>query len=302
MTTGFSVPGASLGIVAHAPLWKPLNKGYEGFPELFSRYARISSAPHSPELRHGLEAFLAEPAVRLLRRLGQRPVCLIEGIACPWNGTSLRRFLGQVGLLEPSIHAIDIMDLQVVAELLGYELPDLSFSVGDAAHLDGWNDHSVQLLVQDHLLNCAPHAAHRAIVSEAARLLSPGGVWILNFSVEPQLGSGPRRFLEESERLLGRPLSENAYSLCEALPDVELLDSISLGLIGSLITLDNRGRSILVTPPHGNFEFYFSPIELERLLAEFELRIVYQRSEAGLDQHGNRYQRYRTLVKHDTEQ
>ena len=298
MKDAFRVGALPIGALSPAPEWKPLNKGYEGFLELFSEYARTSSSPHSPALSRGLRAYLAEPAARILRTLGPKPVCLIEGISCPWNGTSLRRFLSLIGLEEPDIHAIDILDIEVVARLLGCDLPDLRFEVGDAARLERWADGSVQLLVQDHLVNCAPHGVHRAIVREAARLLDRDGVWMLNFSVEPLLDSGRQLSFATAERVLGRPLSETAYSLREAGIDEGRLFASVHDLLGAMITQEETGRSIFVTPPHGNFEFYFPLAELERLLADVELRIVFQSCEEGVDQHGNHYQRHRTLVKH----
>ena len=64
---------------------------------------------------------------------------------------------------------------------MGMSLPGRNFSVADATNLPAFATGSVQILVQDHLLNCTPHGNHEAIVREAARLLDRRGFLIRTF-------------------------------------------------------------------------------------------------------------------------
>jgi hypothetical protein len=283
---------------AQRAIWKPLNRGYEAFPEVFAGYARDGVAPYNPPLSRGLQAFLSEPPISIFQSVGSKPLCLIQGISCPWNGTSLREFMSRACASEPAIHAIDILDVAAVAHFTGYDLPHLSFSVADASRLTHWEDGSVNVLVQDHLLNCAPHGIREAIVSEAARVLHPDGVWILNFSTEPVLANPEVLSVTEAGRLLGRPLSDAVYCLREAAASEKRLAMHASQMLGKLIVNDSTGDLTLITPPHGNFEFYFRRSELDRLLTRYGCRVVYESCEYGLDQHGNQYRRCRTLVRH----
>jgi len=276
---------------------KPFGHGYDGFREFFAGYAGGLQAAHSPELGRSLHALLSDPAKEILRSVGASPVCLIEGISCPYNGMSLRHCLAHAGVSDARVHALDILDVDAVARSLGYELPGLEFSIGDASRLDGWESGSVHVLVQDHLLNCAPHAIHAALVREAARVLHGRGVWILNFSLEPHVAGGGQIGFQDVEQLLGRPLDSMAYCLSE-IANGRGVSWLLERLLGKMIVDERTGRRILITAPHGNFEFYFPLLHLESLLAANGLETVFRKCEQGVDQHGNHYQRHRTLVRH----
>jgi hypothetical protein len=194
------------------------------------------------------------------------------------------------GAMNPDIHGIDIMDVAALARDAGTELTHVLFTVGDAARMQGWADRSVDVLVQDHLLNCAPHGSHEAILQEAARVLSAAGVMILNFSVDPEAGE-PRLNWHEAEKLLAAPLDEEAYCLRDIVGD-ERIEGARQRLIGRVIADSMRGRELVVTPPYGNFEFYRPFAEIEQALQRAGLRFVVTRRVPGA-----KCVRYRTLVE-----
>lgn len=275
--------------------WRPLGKGYDGFQEFFSRYCAASSDPNSnPELATGLTAFRDAEAKRLIGRVGLRPVCLIQGITCPRNGLTLQQFLSESGATEPQIHAIDIMDVEAVARESGTELAHVSFAVGDATRMDAWANGTVDVLVQDHLLNCAPHGSHEAILTEAARVLSPKGVMIFNVSVDPEAQYAGLNWCE-AQWWLGTRLSDEAYCLRDIVGD-ERVAELSSRFAGKLISHPSQKRELLVTRPYGNFEFYRPWDTIEQALKRAELRLILVNRA-----HGTHCVRYRTLVERNPE-
>jgi SAM-dependent methyltransferase len=287
-------------------VWKPLGRGYDQFPDFFLQYCSRSDASNSnPDLAISLNAFATSKAASLIRNMGPQPRCLIQGIACPRNGTALRRYLLQIGITDPTIHAIDIVDVAAVAHATGHELTDLEFSLRDASRLFDWAHGSVQILVQDHLLNCAPHADHEAILREAARVLSPGGILMLNFSLLDfsgnQMGNECWLNWSDAERLLGTRLSDEVYCLKDIVGDGRRLAEVKPLMLGRVIADYKLDRQVEVTYPHGNFEFYFSMRDLKRLLERVGMRFCLRYRSKVENLGGPRYVRYRTLVRHAEE-
>jgi SAM-dependent methyltransferase len=278
---------------------RPLGMGFDDYPALLQQYAYPPDSPgQTPDLGvslAGLERAGAFPVIDL--QLANSPRCLIQGITSPRNGTCLREFLESRGVRHPSIHAIDIANVPAVLAAMNIPFPDVHFSVADAASLSFFATSSVQILVQDHLLNCTPHETHDDVIREAARILDPRGFLILNFSVNP--GAVKRKFWDraELEAFLGTPLKERAYCLRDLVGDFTATRGNKDVLSGTMVALGS-GRSIMITPPKGNFEFYFSKAELEQRLTRYGLKFVTLSSEAGVDRNGFHCLRYRTIVRH----
>lgn len=278
----------------------PLGIGYDDYPWLLRQYAYPTNpSRRTPDLATslaGLERAGALPAID--RQLGDKPCCLIQGITSPRNGASLRKFLEARRVSQPNIHAIDIANVAAVFATMNIPLPDVQFSVADAAHLTSFPSGSVQVLVQDHLLNCTPHGTHEGIVREAARVLDPRGFLILNFSVNPSVTVQNLWTRREVAEWLDLSLSDRAYCLSDLTNDLSSRARCKAELIGGIVTLDDAGRSIVITPPQGNFEFYFAREELEERLARHGLQFTFVTSESGVDRNGIRCLRYRTVVRH----
>ena len=275
--------------------WKPLGKGYDHFLEFFLQYcSKFLVEQSNPDLGAGLAAFSSSRAQSIFQTLKPRPRCLIQGITCPSNGFNLYRYLTNAGVIEPAIHAIDIMDVGAIARATGFVLEQVNFSVGDASKLSGWPDHSVQVLVQDHLLNCCPHSGHESILAEAARILDPRGIFILNFSVDPQTDESATLSWQESEARLEASLDGGAYCLKDVVGNGQRLCDAKRLVLGKLIT--GGFRQIVVTRPYGNFEFYSSAASLENLLARLGMQFAFVSSERVATR-GISCTRYHTLVR-----
>jgi hypothetical protein len=277
--------------------WKPLGKGYQNFGEYFLRYcSRPLTVRDNPDLSMGLNAFSADEPQRILRSLPSNPVCMIQGISCPHNGTALRSYLQRTGVDNPSIHAIDILDVRAVARAAGFELADLTFHVADACEIGDWKNSSVQMLVQDHLLNCSPHDTHQGILREAARILDPRGVFMLNFSIDPPEARKGAMLRDEAENLLQNSLKGAAYNLEDVVGSNGRLAELKAALSGRVIGYDSD-RLVLVTKPHGNFEFYSSFEGVKNLLSRAGLEFVFVSRWESVPE-GLACVRYRTLVQH----
>ncbi len=114
----------------------------------------------------------------------------------------------------------------------------------DASSLHAIESGSVDVLVQDALLNRAPHCLHEAIMEETARVLRPGALAFIGFTDHQGLGARFRlRHPRPGARIQG--LRELPPALREGLfQDAVLLEA-------------DPARLTLVTAPSGNFEFYF---------------------------------------------
>ena len=276
--------------------WKPFGKGYRRFPEIFLHYSGPPGMPRrNPDLACGLSTMRTAAAKRIIRGAGPRPRCLLQGITSAHNAAALGRYLSDLGVADPSIHAVDIIDVDQVGRAAGLPLEGVQFHVGDAASLAEWDDRSVQILVQDHLLNCCPHASHRAVLREAARMLDPNGVLLLNVSVDPP-GSGAAISRETAERILGARWRSEAYCLAEMAGESRLAEVEPL-LLGRVVQ-EAGDRQVLVTRPHGNLEFYSTFGALARLVEEAGLRFVLVRSARAEDGETAGCLRYHTLVRH----
>ncbi len=278
-----------------ADFYRPLRRGYVDYPDFFIRYCKgRSTDQRTPTLGLSLGALQSEEARAILAQVPQPATCLIQGITAPDNGTALRNWLAAAGIQAASVCALDIIDVEALARSYGYSLGDVEFRVADAADLQGWPDDSVGVIAQDHLLNCAPHALHVPIVSEAARVLHRNGVWILNFSVDPRVPDAAPITIAEAEARCGHSWRPDVYSVADMYPG-----SDGRSLHGALVAdAAEEHRYILVTRPHGNLEFYFGFDELEALLHRFGLRFACITSRRECDSQGVSCVRYRTLATH----
>lgn len=269
------------------PSWlvRPLGRGYGDLDSFLAPYLSSNGHGHdrSPDAAASLHRLQSDAAIAgHLRTLGPSPVCLIEGISSPANGRSLRRFLSACGIDDPRIRAIDLADMAEIFRLLGEPLAEAEFEVADASYLEGFESGSIDFLLQDFLLNCAPHCLHEAILSEAVRVLRPGGLALINFTDDAGLLHKPTIYHPW-------PL-EPAYGATD-LPHFE--HSLRPGVV-----LRGPGRENLTLVTGSlNFEFYSSRRATEKLLAAGGLELLASRRWSGADHHGNQCCRHLTLLR-----
>jgi SAM-dependent methyltransferase len=168
----------------------------------------------------------------------------MQGSASPDNVGSLVSFFARQGIFAPRIHVLDLIDLQA----LGYADPRAVYHRANAADLSTlFDDGSFDCVVQDHLLNCAPIAMYRPILSEAARILRPGGAAFLHYTDSsgfPQAkGHALSRYLLETATAYSLHLPADVRELFAEKPVEERLMAVGEG-------------HILATLPFGNLEHF----------------------------------------------
>ena len=260
--------------------------------------APAADAPGAnPNVRRSLDHFARLPELGpRLRRLPASPSVLIQGYSDPGNADALAQFLAGHAIAGPRLQAIDLYDLPAVYALLGFPAPAFAYRLADASNLQGvYADGSVDVLVQDFLLNCTPTALHEPILREAARILSAEGVALISFS--DQAGVGPRPKLDAAgfQRRTGVPWCAGAYNLADMFPAGALPAATLSELAGHVVFDTATGTSTLITAA-GRFEFFRDAEVMRRLFQEAGLvEIATDRSE-GMDSHGLNCRRYRCLL------
>jgi hypothetical protein len=147
-------------------LARPLGRGACDLAAMIGQF--VAPAPEAPganpNVRRSLEHFARLPELAgLLRRLPLSPAVLIQGYSDPGNAGALAGFLASHGI-DRRLQAIDLYDLPAVYALLGFPAPAFEYRLADASDLRGhYADGSVDVLVQDFLLNCTPTALHAPI-------------------------------------------------------------------------------------------------------------------------------------------
>jgi hypothetical protein len=242
----------------------PVLAGGYAEPAAYLRwYEQRNGSRHALSAQASLDLWQRElPAGWLAARLGPSPRCLIEGCASTNNVTALLGFLWRQGVPRPQIDVIDLIDLPAFGALDARA----RFHQADAGDLSGlYGDGSIDLVLQDHMMNCAPVARYGAILGELSRVLRAGGLAMLNYT-DPSAFPAPRG--TGLERRLG--LEGDLAPALTGLSAAERLICTDDGFIA-------------VTLPLGNLE-YFIPFEaLAGRLAEAGLRIEALRLTEGLD-------------------
>jgi len=188
-------------------------------------------------------------------RIGMKPRCLIEGNASPDNVDSLLRFLYDQGIPSPEIHVIDLIDLAA----LGRADPRAFYHRANAADLsEVFTNGSIDLLFQDHLLNCAPISHYDAILGEVGRVLSSTGLALVHYT-------DPSRFPRACGNSLKEWFSVEGTDYRLNMPDFMHQRYLSFPMAERLI--ETTEGIIMVTLPFGNLE-HFTPFE------HFEARVA----------------------------
>ncbi len=227
----------------------------------------------------------AVPRNLLPDRIGPSPRCLIEGSASAGNVDALIGFLRHQGIDAPDIHVIDLIDL----EAMGHGHRTARFHHADACDLSGlFADGSFDLVLQDHLLNCAPVVAYPAILAELKRILRPGGMVLLHYTdpgdFPPAEGDALRDRLGLAGGVHSLGLSPGERETLAGLPPARRLVATGEGFV-------------MVTLPLGNLE-HFVPFEtLEGLLDDAGLAVRQHSTVRVTDAEGLACRRHHCLVE-----
>jgi len=278
----------------------PLGKGFD--PSAVSAYLRVYIQPEkddntTPDLRTTLPHFKnIESFGESLRSLGTNPLCLICGCSSPYNGQALKQFLSKYGI-SPDIHAIDVTDFQWVFGLASIQMEDVVFKVEDAA-ATSYGDSSVDVVVQDFLLNCSPHRTHEAIMKEVARILSPDGIALISITddgcVAPKGHLNRPISYRQLRALSGIEYNPDAYSIREMAP--EMANTLINMLRGRVITSKDKEISTLVTAT-GNFEFFRHYNSYVRIFKSVGLKVVGHDVDISRDRQNLDCVRHRLILK-----
>jgi SAM-dependent methyltransferase len=261
-----------------------------------SRYLRDQphGTPRAPDLLDSLTMFA--PMHGELGPDGRLPDpcrCLIEGYAAPNNALDLRNYLAAAGLSDVDILAIDLYDLTATYTRIGREIPAMRYRMADARNLRGVvMDASIDLVIQDFLVNCVHPSDVPTLFREARRVLSPAGLALISFTDD--------RCMEDVELVDAdgdNQLADVQKSLvaCHASDQRELI-------LGQRVKIPGCGSWAFATRPHGRLEF-FSP--LAQTLAAIQcsgLEIVARSVSCGLDDHGLHCTRHRCILRRGVEE
>lgn len=291
----------ALAIILHETITRPLRRGYynvEGFIEKYLQTTRCQ-IDSNPDL--GSSLVYVETIKNLnsfFGRIGNLPLCLIQGYAAPANGEALNGFLQRQGIRLPRIDAIDLLDVASVCKKNGISMPQVNFHVADAADLrQMYGNNTVDLIIQDYLLNCTPHAIQGSIVEEVDRILNPRGVAVVSFTDNLCIQSLDAITYGVLENKYGITIDESAYSLRDTITPDHNLGYLLEALCGNVI-IDPTGKKFtLVTGPDGNFEFFTSFETIEKMLDDFNLSIATMARSEGMDRNSLNCQRYHALIR-----
>jgi SAM-dependent methyltransferase len=277
--------------------------GYDELPAFLRAYGPASAAARRPpSLDAGLAALADLPQASSLSRLPPHARCLIEGSATAENPAYLKAFLATCQVTEPAVTVIDLVDVQGAFRAEGREMACDAFAIADAAKLEAiFADASFDLVVQDHLLNCAPHGLHADIMRELGRVLRPGGFFIVSYtdSAHCDLARAltPADLRERADAIW----SEDAYCLRDLGRDAAHVERLRERLCGATVRLGSVAgaddRCVFVTPPFGNFEFFAPHARTEAVIASCGLTPVASTRSIGRDAYGFACHRWHCLYR-----
>lgn len=256
-----------------------------------SRYRRLQpgSGPRAQDLLDSLGEIA--PLHERLGPRGQLPSachCLIEGYAAPDNARHLRDYLVRRGQTDIDILAIDLYDLPALYARIGCAMPPMRYRLADARNLRGiLGDASIDLVVQDFLVNCMQPADVPILLAEVRRVLSPDGLAFISFTDDTCMKDVP--LIEDKSHQPGL-----------ANPDALILPPPGTAAhrhLGRRFPLPGSTSWGFVTRPHGRLEF-FSPLAQTLLAMDHQgLELLARSVSNGLDDHGLHCLRHRCILR-----
>jgi SAM-dependent methyltransferase len=280
---------------------RPLGKGYSEIMQMVMSYAVKGKDGGNPTLSHSLDRFRQIPGLKkLLAGLRPEPLCLIEGYSTPGNAGALAEFLQEITGALARIETIDLYDLPHLYEVLGLPMPCMTYHIADAAHLEHlYPDGSVDLVVQDFLLNCIPASRHEPLMKEVGRVLKPGGIGIISFTSSESLDRNSAISTDELQarhRVAWNPL---AYDL-DGMEKSNPAENSLAHLTGKIVYHPATSEFIYIAAIGGRFEFFRSKDEMFSLFERNGLRMMSFDVARGSDDHGLVCTRYRCLLARES--
>jgi SAM-dependent methyltransferase len=280
---------------------RPLGRGLHDPRELIRQFLAVKEGDHevTPNVERSLARFARLPELPpALAGLPREPRVLLQGYADPGNAGAVGRFLNAPSGRRARVEAVDLFDLPSVYRLLGLPPPDFTYRIADASNLRGiYPDGSVDVVVQDFLLNCAPEPLHEPILREAARILSPGGFALISFSDAASVAG--REGINEAafHDRFGAPWNCEAYDLGDMFPPRAAQQPDFAALEGMVVADPSTGTSTVVVGRNGRLEFYRDEAAIFGLFARVGLILTGFDHERGVDSHGLHCSRRRCLLR-----
>jgi hypothetical protein len=276
---------------------RPLGKGYSEIMQMVLSYAVAGKSAGNPTLSHSLDRIRLMPDLkRILGRLAKEPLCLIQGYSTPGNADALSQFIHDYIGSYPRIETVDLYDLPHLYDVLDIEMPEMIYHIADAAHLDHlYQDGSVDLVVQDFLLNCIPASRHEPLLQEVSRILKPDGLGVISFTSSEALELSSALSTTQLQTGYNLTWDSHAYDLA-GMGKVNPSESSLDHLIGKLVYHQPTSEFIYVAKTGGRFEFFRSKEEMFALFEKWGLHLLAFDTSQGSDDHGLTCVRYRCIL------
>lgn len=212
--------------------------------------------PKLPTFANSIDVFKqSEGIATVFESLPKDVSCLFQGYTAPCNVLTLEHFLNNFGIKLNSTLAIDLLDIPGIYMRLGVSMPEMKFVQGDAGDLTNCADtSSIDIVIQDFILNCSPTVFAHRLLKEARRVLKPDGIAMVSFTDSSCLRSSIS--IREAVNRLGVAWKPYASGLTELADTPAQLKQLVLNLIGSTLQGDLEDHLIFITPPEGRFEFF----------------------------------------------
>jgi hypothetical protein len=279
-------------------LERPLGKGFDNVPDFLKEYIRPErdEKQSTPDLGFSLGHFSKIEGIdQIIAPNLDNPLCLIEGCTCPTNGKALKNWLESHGAKKPQVDAIDLIDVGKIFEKFGIEMPDTSFFVADATNLrKNYKNSQLNFVVQDFLLNCAPHSTYNGIMNEVSRILKPEGLGLICFTDNKCIEHHEKITWDDVRSMSLRP-NKDAFCIRDLL-DGRVSYEKAVSLIAGKTIVDNDQHTF-ITKTGGNFEFFRPHNSFEKLFDDCGLKIVGEEESSGIDRNGITCVRYRTVLR-----
>lgn len=250
-----------------------------------ARYVSTSEhhLPELPTFASSIDVFKdCKDNTKIFESLSKNVSCLFQGYTAPDNAQALERFLCHFGIKIADVLAIDLLDLPSIYKRLGVHVPPMRFIQGDACDLaQSVQSGSIDIVIQDFILNCLPTTFALSLFKETRRVLKPDGIALISFTDSSCLSASTS--IREAVTRLNINWKPHASGIAEFAKNPSQLEEISSSLIGSTLSTEQEGHLIVVTPPEGRFEFFQPLSNTLDLIREAGLDVVNLQRSIGRD-------------------